>query len=317
MKTTSLFFTMAAMAAAVMASCTTGEHEVVNNGKPIDEHVGERVAVQFASEVAELGTRVHDQTWDGGEHIGIFMLGNGQPLATATILESADNVEYQTASAGLTTASFNPSSGVEPIYYPVTGSVNFIAYYPYAAAATGTPFSLPVSVASQSSQSAIDVLYAHATTAYDKNMTGAVTLPFEHRLVKLRFNISNDESVTASQDGLTVTITGLNTQATLDLATGNVTSPATPTPITALTALNGLTSEAIVLPLGDNSGVTLTFSNTAGEEYTSVVPDISGNTAWESGKVYTYTVELKKNGISIEGSITPWGDGGTGSGTAE
>jgi hypothetical protein len=314
MKKTIFSFVMAAMAAAVMTSCTTGKIEV--------EDDGERVAVQFASEIAGVSTRVNNTTWDGNEHIGIFMIEDGTALAAGTIKEGADNVQYETASTGIPTASFAPSSGVDPIYYPAAGSVNFIAYYPYNAAATGGLYSLPISVAIQSSQSAIDVLYAPATTTYDKNTTGAVTLPFEHKLVKLKFNISNGAGVTAPLTDLAVTISGLNTQATLNLVSGAVTPVVAPAMITAVTVSVGLpptsaSAEAIVLPLTDNSGITLTFTNGASEVFTAAVPDIGGNTTWESGKSYTYTVALKKNGINIEGSIAPWLNGGTGITDAE
>jgi hypothetical protein len=190
-------------------------------------------------------------------------------------------------------------------------------------AAAGTSFSLPVSVANQAPQSAIDVLYAHATTAYDKNTTGAVTLPFVHKLVKLTFNISNGTGVTAALNNLEVKISDQNTQATLDLVSGNVTDPnTTPATITALTVSIGspptsASAEAIVLPLADNSTVTLTYKNGANEEFTSSVPLVNGSSAWESGKSYTYTVVLKKNGINIEGSIAAWILAGTGTTDAE
>jgi|AGTN01.2.fsa_nt_gi hypothetical protein len=295
---TRLFLVITAIA-TVITSCGNGD-EVVNNSN-------DRVAVRFTSAVADVTTRVNNTQWEGSEHIGIFMVGNGKALSAANILERADNYEYKTTTTG-ETATFTPA-GNDTIYYPTAGDVNFIAYYPYSTQLN--TYGLSVNVSSQTMQSALDLLYAKST-AYNKN-SGSATLPFEHKLVKLVFNISNGSGVIQPLTGLEVKITNQQTtDAIFDLATGTLTGNTGGTStITAKTAGNGELSEAIVLPLTDNSSVQLTFTNQANPEetFTSGVPAINGtDKEWKSGNRYIYQVVLKKNEAAIQGTIEPWID---------
>jgi endonuclease G len=302
------FFAIAAIAAAtvVMTSCGNDD-EVVNDD--------DRVAVQFSTNTADVQTRVEGTSWNGNEHIGIYMLKSNYSLSAANISESVNNREYETANSGAT-VTFSPTGDTgdtdNTIYYPVAGNVKFIAYYPYSSSIAD--FKLPINVANQSVQSDIDVLYAPTADAYTKT-SGTVTLPFVHKLVKLTFNISNDASVTTALTGLTVTIDKLSTTGTLDLATGAVTTTNANQTVTAKTAADGTSSEAIVFPAADNTGVTLTFKNSINEEFTASVP--TPESGWTGGAEYTYTVTLTKTASEITGSISNWDYGSRGNVTAE
>jgi hypothetical protein len=180
--------------------------------------------------------------------------------------------------------------------------VNFIAYYPHSSSISAD-YKLGVSITDdQSSQLATDVLYAPAGAAYSKT-SGQVTLPFEHKLAKLEFNISNDAGVTEPLADLKVKITGQPLTGKLNLTDGTVgdlgTESAT---ITPLTVTDGTNYEAIVLP-ASTSNVTFTFTNKANETFVGTVPDAS----WVSGNKYTYTVTLTKKEAIITGTISPWG----------
>ncbi|GHU92028.1 hypothetical protein FACS1894155_12180 [Bacteroidia bacterium] len=197
------------------------------------------------------------------------------------------------------------------IYYPVSGDgVKFIAYYPYTASLPD--YKLPVNVSSQADQSAIDVLYAPAGTAYSKTSPNAALL-FEHKLVKLVFNISNGAGVTSPlTNALTVAISNQQTTGELNLVDGVVaiTGTGAPTTINALVSNGGATAEAIVL--GDTQNDKFTFTNAAGETFEAAVPDA----VFERGKKYTYTVTLTKTDAVITGTIASWVTGG-GSVTAQ
>jgi hypothetical protein len=229
-------------------------------------------------------------------------------LATANISEGVDNRQYKAFSTASST-SFTPVGGA--IYYPMSGNVEFIAYYPYRANLTDFKLPIDVGTASQSSQPDIDVLYAPKTGgSYNKSTTSPVALAFRHKLVKLAFTIGKDAGVTESLNGLTVNITGQKTAADLDLTNGTVTPTGAASAITANTAANGLSSEAIVLPNGSVAGMTFTFTTAAGGIYEVAVPTPTTTSGWEPGYKYAYAVTLKRNEASITGSVSDWNDGG-------
>ncbi|GHT26776.1 hypothetical protein FACS189432_01850 [Bacteroidia bacterium] len=296
------FLAMAAIAATVTMTSCSNDDEAVNNS--------DRVEVKFSTgNIANVQTRAYDQTWENGDSIGIYMVKETPgTLAAENILENAANIRYDPAAGGTGAVAFNAHSTTTTIYYPVSGNVKFIAYYPYRASLTD--YKLPINLSNQSNQSAIDVLYAPAGTAYSKTSPNAA-LTFEHKLVKLVFNISNGLGVTSSLTNLTVAIGNQQTTGELNLVDGVIIpSAAGTTAINALVSNGGATAEAIVLP-GTHNG-TFTFTNAAGEAFTATIPDAT----FERGKKYTYTVTLTKATAVITGSIAAWNTGG-GSVTAQ
>ncbi|GHT33701.1 hypothetical protein AGMMS49574_19910 [Bacteroidia bacterium] len=281
------FLTMAAIAATmVMTSCSKGDETVNNN---------DRVAAQFsAGNMAYVQTRVNGTDWGGGEHIGIYMLNNNGSnnfsLTATNISVGVDNREYE-ASTG-PTATFTSPDG-NTIYYPASGDdVKFIAYYPYSSSVNGA-YELPVSVADQTDQSAIDVLYAPAGTASNKILPDAV-LPFEHKLVKLAFSIITSGDVT-------IKIDNQYTTGTLNLVNGTVAPTGNETnDITVQGQGGNSVIEAIVFP-GTNTGKKFHFTDNSGT-YTVDIPD-----NWVGGTLYYYSVTLVKTTAVITGTIAPWG----------
>jgi hypothetical protein len=300
MNTLKLISAAAILAATVMTSCRSDDDVITGDDRPVE--------VRFSANTAEIQTRVTDNSWALDDPVGIYMIDADEGLATEHIKESADNREYR-AAAGSGAVAFTAEGS--KIYYPVSGNVEFIAYYPYKASLSD--FKLPVNVGTQTSQSAIDVLYAPKTNgSYNKSATSPVALAFTHKLVKLVFSISApaEYGVTESLDGLAVKITNQQTAATLDLTNGNVTSSGGTSEITANTAAGGASSEAIVLPNDGVSDMTFTFTTAAGGVYEVAVPAPTTNSRWEPGTKYTYTVTLKRNEADISGSASGWDDGG-------
>jgi hypothetical protein len=291
------FKTFKSLAALFMLSLTfaaCSNYEIVNgndNGP---------VEVRFSASTAEIQTRVSNDSWTINDPVGIYMIDAAGSLIPEEIIEGVDNRQYKAAITASNTP-FIPVGGT--IYYPMNGDVEFIAYHPYQTSLTD--FRLPFNVAQQNNQSAIDVLYASKTNGnYNKNTTLPVNLTFQHKLVKLDFSIFPGTGITEPLDGLTVKITGQQTTAELDLTNGTVTTFGGPEEITANTSPNGASSEAIVLPNNDVSGMMFTFTTGAGT-YEVAVPIPTGN-MWESGKKYTYDVTLKRNEVIISGSVNDW-----------
>ena len=298
------FLAMAAIAAATVMTTSCSSDEAVSNSD-------ERVEVKFSSTEASIETRVADNNWAVNDPIGIYMIKETPgTLADPNILEGVNNRQYKASAAttGGDPATFQQVGGT--IYYPVSGDVKFIAYYPYSSSISGE-FKRDIDLSLQGDQSAIDFLYAPAGTAYSKT-SGTASLPFVHKLVKLVFNIGKeDASVTAALNGLTVAITGQSTTGSLNLTDGTVATINSGQTIQAKVATDGTSAEAIVFPQ-EVAGKNFTFTNSIGETFTGAIP---GNLT--AANKYTYTVTLKKNEVGISGTIANWDNGGSGAVVAE
>ena len=90
---------------------------------------------------------------------------------------------------------------------------------------------MPVSVATQTNLSAIDVLYSNNATGLNK-ASGTANLNFAHKLAKIEFTVKAGNGV-ADVNGLSVAYKNVNTTASLDLATGTLSGAATPKDVTA------------------------------------------------------------------------------------
>jgi hypothetical protein len=253
-----------------------------------------------------IKTLAAESSWDSTDDIGVFMVDN----ATTDVRNEAANKQYRTADGSGNFTAFNAAN---TIYYPVNGDkVDFIAYYPYDQLIT-TLGDYSVDVSNQTASADIDLLYATANNGdagYDKNSSSLIALTFNHKLSKLTLNITNEEDVTqitaADLAAMTVSIAGLNTKATFNLAAGTLGAGSTKAAITPRTVTAGAKYEAILLP-ETFTGATVTFAIPTGSSagnYNWTIPD----GAFDSGKEYVYTVAFTgTNGaISVTGTIDPW-----------
>jgi len=265
--------------------------------------------VKFTGDVARRITRVGGTEWDKGDAVGIYMVQAANPTAY-----EYENKKYTVNATG-GTAAFIPDDGTVMKYpkNPQTGEkVQFMAYYPFTETSNIAGGKVPITVASQSNLSAIDLLYSPLDKKYDRGDKGAVPLLFSHKLVKLVFNVTNDIWVEEpAENGMKVDITNQYTTGTLDLndagavaSTGNT---GTLRAEAASSTTKTITITAIVLPSDNLSAVTLTFTNNAGKTFSMGVP--TDQTAkWDGGRCATYDVTLKsgERQSEIEGTITDW-----------
>lgn len=289
-KTHLLLFTCLAVFA--LSSCSENEPDVT---------LPQSNAIRFDAAIERAaGTRVADTTWDPNDAIGIYMKTAGATLSTTSA--QAENVKYTTVGAGSTifTAA---GAGVE---FPTDGSnVDFISYYPYQTTISG--YNYPINVANQSNLSNIDLLYAN--NAVNANKTNpAVGLNFKHMLSKVILNVSANSSV-GSLAGLTLSVQDLKVDGSFDLTTGVVTlgsTVATVTPVVPSTS----TINAIFVPGQDLSAAKFVFT-VNGKTYKWTPATM----LLESGKKYTYTIQLTTSGVvdlNPSGNIEDWTEGNTG-----
>ncbi len=249
------------------------------------------VAVTFTPDIT---TRVSGTTWDDGDAIGIFMVNNG----TTDVVSGSGNRQYS-----FNGSVFQPSSGND-IYYPEDGSkVDFIAYYPYKTGQSG--FSYSISLANQSSPTAIDLMTAKTVSGYDKNNTN-VPLAFSHQLSKLIINVVKGTGMTSVDfTGMTVSVEGMPLTASFALTDGTIGNinlgNFAPRTVTA-----GVQYDAILIPqtAGVYSGRKVVFSIPGENDLIWTIPDA---TPFAQGTRNTYTITISKTGITVSfGTITDW-----------
>jgi len=291
MKTQTILIATAMSVLALSSSCKKDHN-------PGSEVPTATKAVTFTSSInGQIVTKAVNNKWDANDAIGVFM-----KTGTGLTNVLAANKSYTTNGDG----EFKPSAADQNINYPETGSVDFVAYYPYKASLTNNTY--PVDVTNQSSQPAIDLLYSNNATGLSKTSTVA-NLSFSHQLAKIEFTVKSGYGVT-DLSGLTAALNGISTKADFDLATGTLANPSqtadVAAKITAQTA--SVLAEAIVLPLADASGKVVTFTLPSGK-FTLTLP---ANTKFEAGKRYTYDIELRNGtaptpiAVALKATITDW-----------
>lgn len=244
----------------------------------------------------EQQTKASGTSWDSGDAIGVYMKATGTNISAS----SNENIKYTTPGDGVFSAA---TTGIE---LPSDKSgVDFVAYYPYQT--TITNYTYPINVSDQSDLTKIDLLYSDNATNMDNP---AVDLNFRHKLSQLVLNITAGEGV-SSLSGLSLSVSGLTTDGSFGLADAAITlgtTKATLTPVVSVTT--SAIVNAILIP-GDNlNNGKLTFTlNGKIYEWT---PDTQ---VLESGKKYTYPVQLTTTGVVIlnpSGTIEDWTEGNTG-----
>lgn len=291
---------LAALAAGV-ASCTTDSIS--------DHHPGAAPPVRFTTGMtATPRTRAardsHGRTlWVAGDAVGIFMVTHD----TTTVEPRGDNLPYIAASSNFSTPFY---AAAQPIRLPaIRGKrVDFIAYHPYRAD-VGENFGFPIDLTDQSSQSALDVLYARAdNNGYgysrdDGNDNTTVDLRFRHLLTKLVLRVSKHPNVSGEITG--VTINHVYTDITVEFLKGSITVRGETKGITPYAVTPGAHYEAVLAPGGINLS-TVTFTTSDGGRYTwDMYKQIPGGNT-DIGKLYTFDILLTRYAVSATLSIDPW-----------
>lgn len=267
----------------IVTGCSKDE-VTINNNDP--------VAVNFSAGIGEValpqsspGSRASDTEWAPNDKVGIFMVSH----QTTTISNDAENKEYK-----ITTIATGEMNAVDetPIYYPTTGEVDFIAYYPYNNSVTA--FTLAIDVNDQSDPTEIDLLRAKADNSgsgYNKTYSGTVNLSFEHRLAKLIIETEPGEGFTdADLTPMTVNTNGMCTFTTYNIAEDIFNANDRIHPFSLNTITNGKRYEAIViLDICTNDGDWTVVFNVDLQDYVWKIP---GGTEFESGKEYTWKIRV-------------------------
>lgn len=271
MKISNLLY-MGALSTLALVSCT-------NNDDNSEWYGSEGIVFTTA-----IQSRVSGNTWNANDEVGIYMMNAGGTIDAAT----AQNKKYIAQTNGtLTAASGNG------IYLPESGSVDFIAYYPYTTSVSGNK--IAVNVSDQSKPAAIDLIYSNGTKGVAATTSSNISLTFTHKLSKMTINVSKDATI-ETLNGLTIDMNGISTEGEFNLGNGTLTATAGTNQKDVAMNVNaeGTTATAIILPTAastDQTAVTLKF-NLAGKSYTYTLTDAS---IFEEGKNVTFNANLSIN----------------------
>ena len=274
-----------------------------------DNDVHERSSIKFSSTVAKqssINQRAAGSSWDVGDAIGVFMkTGTG----LTNIIGGADNQKHTTETALGT--QFLPADAIaNAIYYPTSGAVDFIAYYPYVDNLTN--YTYKVDVTNQSVQENIDFLYSNDATG--KSSGDQVVLGFNHELTKVVFNLTSID-LDVDLTGIAIAIDGMSVMGDFDLGAGTLVVTGLPASISMKAAVDPSNTlkayaEGIVIP---TVKAPRNFSFTFKDKGTTVTYTWNAsNEAFNKGKKNVYNVQLggiQEVLVTPSSTIEDWGPG--------
>lgn len=273
MKISNLLY-MGALSTLTLMSCT-------NNDDNSEWYGSEGIVFTTA-----IQSRVSGNTWNANDEVGIYMMNTGSGIEAAT----AQNKKYIAQTNGTLTAA--PGNG---IYLPESGSVDFIAYYPYTTSVSGNK--LAVNVSDQSNPAAIDLIYSNGTKGIEATSATTVNLAFTHQLTKITLNVTKDATV-ETLSGLGVTMKGISTEGEFNLADGTLAATAGTNNKDVAMYIDAqgttATATAIILPTTastDQTSLNLTF-NLNGQSFTHTISDAS---IFEKGTNVSFNANLSIN----------------------
>lgn len=281
---------MGALSTLALMSCT-------NNDDNSEWYGSEGIVFTTA-----IQSRVSGNTWNANDEVGIYMMNAGSGIEAAT----AQNKKYIAQTNGtLTAASGNG------IYLPESGSVDFIAYYPYTTSVSGNK--IAVNVSDQSKPAAIDLIYSNGTKGIEATSATTVDLAFTHQLTKITLNVTKDATV-ETLSGLGVTMKGISTEGEFNLADGTLAATAGTNnkDVAMYMDVQGTTATAtaIIIPTAsasEQTAINLTF-NLSGQSFTYTIDNTS---IFEKGTNVSFDANLSiNNGKPVvtvgNATITAW-----------
>lgn len=290
MKISNLLY-MGALSTLALTSCT-------NNDDNSEWYGSEGIVFTTA-----IQSRVSGNVWNANDEVGIYMMNAGSGIGAAT----AQNKKYIAQTNGTLTAA--PGNG---IYLPESGSVDFIAYYPYTTNVSGDK--LAVNVSDQSNPAAIDLIYSNGTTGVEATTATTISLGFTHQLTKVTLNVKIKDGTIETLNGLGVNMKGISTEGEFNLADGSLTATAGTNSKEVAMNVDAqgatATATAIILPTAastDQTSIDLTF-NLNGQSFTHTISDAS---IFEEGSDVSFNADLSMNNgkpvVTVgNATITDW-----------
>ena len=302
------------LAAVALVSCSSDDQG--ESGSALQE-------ARITAGVTGVATRAVGATWET-DHIGIIVTS----APNSTMDDTYTNVEYQTSASTATSADFT-AVGQKIFFQDATETVTFAAYAPYNSSITAANRIITASTehqqsttnaASRTEQQKIDFIHASEATASNSSpvvsFNSTTGHPFTHKMTRLVLVMKTDANSGFSATDVTsgtYTLEGITHDGTFDVLTG--VAQATDPGSSAAWSLNDNTLKEVA---SDNSSITFTSilfpqsvssltlnATIGGQTYKATLTP-----ALASGMSYTYTVTMKKQGLTVSGcTIEDWGSG--------
>lgn len=260
--------------------------------------------VRFSTQI--LSRAVNGQ-WESEDEVGIYMFASNTDLSDESVFDRSSNNKYLVSANG----ALSSATEMDKLYYPKSGTVDFIAYYPFDNVEN---YSVDIDVSNQTRPEEIDFLYSN-------NVTGVAatnetqSLQFNHLMSKLIFNVNAGTGVDAGAlEGLTVKVYNAVTNGTVSLVDGTVTPGEEKNDITTrsvsssssttTTTESSVQTEAIVVPQECND-LLIAVSLVSGQKY---LYQLASGDKWISGTEYSYEINLEApaTNASLSATINNW-----------
>ena len=310
-----LFYTLAAVALVSCSSDDLGDNPAVLR------------EARITAGVNGVATRANGNAWEA-DHIGVIVTD----APNSTMEDEYANVEYQTSATTSADAEFT-ASGTKIYFQDATETVTFAAYAPYHSSITASNRIITASTEHQQSttnaadrteQQKIDFIHASGATASNSSpevsFNSTTGHPFTHKMTRLVLVMKTDANSGFSATDVTsgtYTLEGITHDGTFNVITGvaQATVPGSSAAESAAWSLNDNTLKEVA---SDNSSITFTSilfpqsvssltlnATIGGQTYKATLTP-----ALASGMSYTYTVTMKKQGLTVSGcTIEDWGSG--------
>lgn len=286
------YFILAA-AAIAMAACSNDESESIvktDNAISLSASVGQMTRAAY---------NLQSACFAASEVINVECTPTGGTLASYT---------YTTEAASGNVNALTPASGTH--YWPANGStVTVKAYYPSGVSSSTATFSVQDNQSTDASYKASDLMYSTTMTAPAAKSAGTIGLTFNHALTKIIVKLSPSSGMTAEAvAACTVTLHAKKTVAIANGVAGEVSGDVTEITVgTGSDATNGIA--AIIVPQTLAASANFITVTSGGN---SATYQLSAATTFAAGSVYTYSLAVGMNGVTLQSaSITDWTDGGT------
>ena len=230
-------------------------------------------------------------TWNAGDGIGLFMVGQNQALSSGAIVNKADNAAYTAASGG---ASSTLTAGSNAIRIPAGRTVDFIGYYPFTESIED--YKYPVDVSDQSDPAALALLYSNNAVGHSTK-SRSVEMEFSNQMSNVVFNVVKGATVSEITN-LSATIEGMPTTALFSLADGVFVNESNSTTPVNIRKTGDLSLEAIVIPQRAEvySQRKVMFNV---QPYGIFEWNVDTADAFDGGNTYTYQVTVNYNGVDV------------------
>lgn len=314
-------FILATAAIVALASCT--KTHVVYNEAPQEISFKQVTNVMTKAEQGTLG--------DGNTTMGVFAYW-GTP--SSSYFNNAKFMYDGTTSCWTSYAATMDSSEKDPVYWPVSGNVDFVVYSPWTNSAGLNDDGSSFAYVSSSSSSNLcirkqlndvsDWLYGKASGSKSNQ---AVNVTLSHALSNIEVNITGTSDVTISKVEL------LNS---LQQSIGTIDFSSSPTLvvweqdknnkiadmslITTQTELGEnndqslikATGSCLVVPTNEltDEAIKITYKLSGNATYTTTAKSETAanqlGTKWEHGKKYIYNISITPEEIKFNPTVTPW-----------